>query len=130
MLEGDFFRILSRQGPDDDPSLPGVRNLKMTVGLNAGHAIFGGHFPGNPVVPGVCQIQMVREGVESSLRIKTRLTSADQVKFLSLIVPEVHPVLELNCKIKADTGQGLGVSAVISDHETVFLKFRGVLCIK
>jgi 3-hydroxyacyl-[acyl-carrier-protein] dehydratase len=130
MLEGDFFHILSRQGPDADPSVPGTRNLKVTVRLNPAHRIFEGHFPGNPVVPGVCQIQMAREALESSLGRKGALTWGDQVKYLSLIVPQQHPVLDINYKIREPEPGHLDYSAVISEHETVFFKFRGILCIK
>ncbi len=127
MLEGDFFKILSRRGPEDDPSVPGTRVLSVNVELDPLHRIYEGHFPGNPIVPGVCQIQMVREALETSLGVKGMLTSGDQIKFLHLIVPRENPVLEIHYKIR-EIEDGLDFSATLSHEETIFLKFRGVLC--
>ncbi len=53
MLINDFFTVTSLSG-----EAPSFRAL-LTV--NARHRIFDGHFPGQPVVPGVCLMQMVQE---------------------------------------------------------------------
>jgi len=94
MLEGDFFTIDSIQ---KEPLLavdgPAGLVIHCVVSLNSSHRIFNGHFPGNPVVPGVCQVQMVREVAEAALGSKCRLVSADNIKFLSMIVPSEHPCL-------------------------------------
>ena len=31
------------------------------VRLDASHPVYRGHFPGHPVLPGVCTLQLVRE---------------------------------------------------------------------
>ncbi len=129
MLQGSFFRILSSQWIGaEEPA--GPRTLTFRVALDPDHVIYTGHFPGNPVVPGVCQIQMIREGLESSLGTNLRLTAADPIKFLHLIRPAEHPELTVECKIRQRETSDIECSAVISDEETIFLKFRGTLCTK
>lgn len=69
------------------------------IGLNAGHAIFGGHFPGNPVVPGVCTLIIIRQCVESIAGRALRMASMSQCKFVKAIVPADSP-LQLTVELK------------------------------
>lgn len=39
-------------------------SILSIVSVDAGHKIFEGHFPGQPVLPGVCQIQLIKELLE------------------------------------------------------------------
>jgi 3-hydroxyacyl-[acyl-carrier-protein] dehydratase len=60
MLQPDFYsfiRIVSN----------GSSSLEASFLLNPKHAIFAGHFPGQPVVPGVCMLQIIKEGLEQAL---------------------------------------------------------------
>ncbi len=74
------------------------------ITLNPRHEIFGGHFPGNPVTPGVCMMQIVKELTEKITDKKLTLTSASNVKFMAIINPEETPelTLELNITEEAD----------------------------
>ncbi|MCX6330659.1 MAG: hypothetical protein NTZ85_14245 [Bacteroidia bacterium] len=38
-----------------------VNKLTIQVELKRDHDIFKGHFPGNPILPGVCTIQILKE---------------------------------------------------------------------
>ena len=65
MLAGDFFYIRSLQAE-------GISVVAL-LEINPLHKIFKGHFPGQPVVPGVCMLQMGREILEKALGQSTRL---------------------------------------------------------
>ena len=52
-LKDSFFYIESHDGNE----LPG----KYGIRLNAAHAIFKGHFPGNPIFPGVLIIEALAQ---------------------------------------------------------------------
>lgn len=69
--------------------------------LNKDHAIFKGHFPGNPVTPGACMLQVVKELAQDILGMKLMMTSASNVKFMALINPEKNPELLLELEIDA-----------------------------
>src|SRR6187431_1766616 len=79
MLKGNFFELASVN--DVAGKLTGV------IQFNTAHSIFEGHFPGQPVVPGVCMIQMIKEIIQERLGVPARLEVADQVKFLTVINP-------------------------------------------
>ena len=53
MFEGDFYRII-----DFTPTEEGYT---AEVELRADHPVYQGHFPAQPVVPGVCTMRVVRE---------------------------------------------------------------------
>lgn len=54
MLLENFYKIIHRKERED-----GKREIEIE--LNPGHALYQGHFPGQPVVPGVCTLQMIKE---------------------------------------------------------------------
>ena len=54
-LNGDFYRIESRL---EDRTL-GQSGFKVI--LNPDHLIYKAHFPGQPVTPGVCILQIIQE---------------------------------------------------------------------
>jgi len=129
MLQKDFYTILSSEFlPVENQTIPGTESFRIRVHLDPGHRIYQGHFPGSPVVPGVCQIQMVKEGLENMKQVYGMLTVADNVKFLNMIIPSEHPDLTIEYTVKPPSDPDICFSAIIRDGETVFLKFNGTLC--
>ena len=61
ILLNDFFQIVE-SGVD-----PKSGQLIFKVRLNASHVIYKAHFPGMPITPGVCIIQMVTECLQQHL---------------------------------------------------------------
>jgi len=117
MLRNDFFELLNLQGVQNE--------LTALVLLNKEHLIYQGHFPGQPVVPGVCMIQIMKEILEFKLDLKLRLASANQVKFLKLIDPKDTPELSLALNWQEINGQ-LAVTASFKDKDVYIFKFQGV----
>jgi 3-hydroxyacyl-[acyl-carrier-protein] dehydratase len=50
--------------------------------------VFRGHFPGNPILPGVFQIEMIRHALETILHEKYIIKVTSKAKFTSIILPE------------------------------------------
>jgi len=101
------------------------QQLHAVVILEPDHQIFSGHFPGNPVVPGVTQVQMVKELVEKALNHPLRLYESDNIKFLSMIDPRSTSRLELAIGIRNIADNNYAVNAVIASGDKVFFKFKG-----
>lgn len=91
------------------------------IKLNPDHEIFKGHFPGNPVTPGVCMMQIVKDLTENFTNSKLFLKSASNVKFMAIINPFETPdlVLQLDITEKEDE---LKVKNTTSFGETIALK--------
>jgi 3-hydroxyacyl-[acyl-carrier-protein] dehydratase len=122
MLSNSFFDIQSFRSDLTDSV---QQKFHAVVSLNGNHEVYKGHFPGNPVVPGVCQIQMVKELVEEAVKHRLNLTESDNIKFLTMINPLVHPQLEFIIFIRPDGNQQISVTASIGSGSLIFLKFKG-----
>lgn len=95
--------------------------LNAQVKLNKDHEVFEGHFPGNPVMPGVCMIQMIKELTEKHSDKDLFLSVASNVKFMAIINPEKNEIIHLNIAI-SEVDDLLKVKTVVSYEETIALK--------
>lgn len=59
--------------------------------LHADHFIYRAHFPGEPITPGVCVIQMAKELLEDYLGRPLTVSTVKNVKFMAVISPTAHP---------------------------------------
>ncbi|WP_412850996.1 3-hydroxyacyl-ACP dehydratase [Chryseobacterium sp. PMSZPI] len=91
------------------------------IHLNKDHDIFKGHFPGNPVTPGVCMMQIVKELTEEFICSKLFLKTASNVKFMAIINPFETPDLHLQLDI-TENEEDVKVKNTTSFGETIALK--------
>ncbi|MCX6284796.1 MAG: 3-hydroxyacyl-ACP dehydratase [Bacteroidetes bacterium] len=127
MLKGKLYKVNAIELLPQDLGLPGVQKYIVSLSLDGSHDIFKGHFPGNPVLPGVCQVEMVREVSGEITDKQLMLMQASQVKYLALINPLANDRLSMNLKFM-NAGQGeIDVTAEITSGETIFMKMKGRL---
>lgn len=80
--------------------------------------IYQAHFPGEPITPGVCIIQMACELLEDHLGCPLQLTAVKNVKFLSVISPLETPELTyVFDKIQSDATIRTQITVISSDKE-------------
>src|SRR5687767_13474448 len=118
MLAGNFFELASMNS--ENGKLTGV------IKLNAAHTIFEGHFPGQPVVPGVCMMQMVKEILEGALSTSLRLEVADQVKFLSVINPLETSSVRIEIAYTPVEDGRVKMSATLLNEGMIYFKLRAI----
>ncbi len=124
MLKGKLYRINTIDLlPATDEANP-ARKYSVILALDSSHPIFEGHFPGNPILPGVCQVEIVREIAEEILGLELLLSQASQVKYLSLINPLDNPVISLNLKFGEPVQGEVDVSAEVTSAGSVFMKMK------
>lgn len=119
MLHGTFFTITNLQSE--------ANRLTATLHLDPTHPIFEGHFPGLPVVPGVCLLQLVKETLEDALNQETRLLSADPLKFLAVVNPLETTRLHLELTHRTDEAGDIRLDARLFVGATVYFKMKGRL---
>lgn len=77
------------------------------IELNAGSFIYQAHFPGEPITPGVCIVQIAQELLGDTVGKTLRLVKVKNVKFLSVLSPVQSVQVEFRlCKIRQDTESG------------------------
>lgn len=99
------------------------KGISAKIHINKDHAIFKGHFPGNPVMPGVCMIQIIKELTEEATGKDLFLSVSSNIKFMAVINPEANPDLLLNIDISEDNGE-VKVKNITTFEETVALKLN------
>lgn len=97
--------------------------ISARIHLNKAHDIFKGHFPGNPVMPGVCMIQIIKELTEEATAKNLFLSVSSNIKFMAIINPEKNPDLKLSIDILEENGI-IKVKNVTSFEDTVALKLN------
>ena len=66
-------------------------SLRYDIMLDANHFIYQAHFPGEPITPGVCLIQIAKVLLEEHLNLKFNIQMIKNVKFLNVISPVERP---------------------------------------
>ncbi|MCM4169023.1 hypothetical protein KCTC52924_00213 [Arenibacter antarcticus] len=97
------------------------RGITAQIKINPRHPIFDGHFPGKPVMPGVCMIQIIKELTERALEKELFLSIASNVKFMAIINPTTDPVLRLELEVNEDD-QLIKVKNTTHFGDTIALK--------
>ena len=89
-------------------------------------AVYEGHFPGKPVAPGVCNIQMIKECVERITGKQLLLSYLAQCKFTHLITPQQHQELQIRIELTENQeDKPVKAIAAISRDETEYMIFKG-----
>ena len=99
--------------------------LKVTLKLNPSHSIFEGHFPDNPVTPGVVQMEIIKELLATHYNRPIALVSMSNCKFLAILNPTETPIVDVSMNIKEEDGN-IKVSAAIAFEEKGYLKLAAV----
>lgn len=118
MLLNNFFYIEQLQSEDNQ--------IVANIRINTEHEILKGHFPGQPVVPGVCMIEMLKEVIEHSIKQQLRMQSASVIKFLTMFAPPVFTKAKFTIQVNSDPISSWQVNATLQHDEHIFLKFKGV----
>ena len=90
--------------------------------LDKDHPLFQGHFPGLPILPGACMVQLTHHLADKFLEKKTTFVRASQVKFMAMVNPLNFPVLKSSLKFTQTDPQTCRI-----DHQ---MTFEGTVCFK
>jgi 3-hydroxyacyl-[acyl-carrier-protein] dehydratase len=115
MVLQDFYKILSEEKTSDS-------KYTFTILVNEKHEVFKGHFPGNPIMPGVRMIQIIKELSESITESALFMQTLTNVKFMALINPEATPELRLELDITKTEDDLVKVKNTTYFKDTVALK--------
>jgi 3-hydroxyacyl-[acyl-carrier-protein] dehydratase len=117
MLKDEFYKITSINAESNV--------INATLVINETHKIFKGHFPGQPVVPGVCMMQMVKEITAIALEKELQLIKADELKFLQVIDPRGNKEIKVRIQYSSASATALSMSATLVIENSICFKLKG-----
>ena len=106
-----------------------IGEIELEISLNSDHEIFAAHFPGDPILPGVCMIQIVKEAVQNFSQRTLRLKKSRNIKFLAKVNPTEYPKVRMNIQIQRSETGDYQANAQTFSEELVFFKFTGLYSI-
>jgi len=100
--------------------------IRAVIMLNSTHPIFEGHFPGNPILPGVCTVQIIKEMMEVSFGKPLLMTGAGSIKYLGFINPAEMPELEFQLQLKDSVDRSFACAATVSAKGITVCTLKGI----
>ena len=97
--------------------------VRFDISLNADCQVYEGHFPGEPVSPGVCNIQMIKECAEQVVGKPLFLNNLQQCRLTTLVTPLAHPQVEVNILFE-EKGDAYKLKATIGKGEDTYLDMK------
>src|ERR1044072_3167053 len=99
--------------------------IEVGVVLNAAHAIFKGHFPSQPVLPGACMLQMVKEIMEIFFKKELQLTKAEDMRFSAVVNPDKNKELKFSILYNIGENQSININTkIIRSDDVVCCKMK------
>ncbi|MDR1671678.1 MAG: beta-hydroxyacyl-ACP dehydratase [Alistipes sp.] len=95
------------------------------VRLDRDHEIFAGHFPGTPVLPGVCGMMLVRECASRMTGRQMRYSAIRESKFLTAITPD--STLTVALRLVGVEDGAFSLDATIHAGQTTMMKIKSTL---
>ncbi len=116
-MRGNNFYTYELKGREEN-------RIEASLQIDANHPLYRGHFPGFPVTPGVCQVQIIREILEHEEGLPLMLTAARQIKFTAIHEPVKEAKIQVSISFKK-SGDHLEASAQLHCNKKIYLKFKG-----
>lgn len=91
--------------------------------LNAAHPVYAAHFPGNPITPGVCLVQVLGELLQRQTGHALELSKIVNMKFVSPLTPAETPLLTVDFASVTTAGDSIHAKGTITANDQIATKF-------
>ena len=121
MLKDNFFTIVDQTIIDNN-------TVRFTIWLRKNHTIYQAHFPKNPITPGVCIIQIVKELFSHYKNDDFVITKVKNVKFSHPLIPTAHTRIDVSMKIEETEEENIyTVKSTIYTVDIIYTKINMTL---
>lgn len=120
LLENSYYKIIGRSGEGLD--------AVFRVALLPDCEVYKGHFPGNPVSPGVCNIETIKECAMLLTGKRLLIDTIRQCRLTAVASPSVCPEVEVTLSY-SPVGKGFAVTAKIADNERTYMEYKGEMTV-
>ena len=113
----DYFSILK---VSSDNMLSGV----VRICLNPDSSVYEGHFPGEPVSPGVCNLEMIRRCAAAVHHQPLRILRIKQCRMTSVMTPDATPQADVNITLQETVPGVYRITAAIENGSVSYLTMK------
>lgn len=99
----------------------------FSVKLNPASRIYAAHFPGTPITPGACIIQIALELTEKLAGKELEIEEIKNVKFLNILSPIDNPTVDFAFKPLTVDGETVKARVEVRDQNKKFTTIS-ILC--
>ncbi len=117
MLSTEFYTITKYEEKDADTRC-------FQIKLNVKHAIYNGHFPAQPVLPGVCTVQIIKECAENIVNTPLQYSQLSSCKFLFSVDPTLCNEISLSVSVVSNEDKLFTISASGMYMDNTFIKLK------
>ena len=110
ILQNDLYKIVE------------IGDKAASIRLRSESAIYQGHFPDNPITPGVCQVGIVEELARNICGIELSLSEVKVLKYMDILRPSNQEV-EVRFDKLEDDGTSVSAKGTVASEDRVFTKF-------
>jgi len=97
----------------------------FNITIDKNHHIFDGHFPDNPITPGVVQMEIIKELLSKIMNKEMRMISMSNCKFLAIINPIETPTLDV-VLIYSEVEGNVKISGHMKSDEVTCMKISAI----
>lgn len=119
-LEDNYYELISMHSS----GMSGVFHISLCLDCN----IYRGHFPRNPVCPGVCNIQTIKECAERLADKRLRISSIRQCRLTAVATPATCPEVDVTVSLQP-TEAGYNIIATIVDATRTYMEYKGEMTV-
>ncbi len=116
MLENYLYYIENKEIEED--------SAIFYIALKANCEIFKGHFPGLPITPGVCLVEMASELFATVIGKNCEIIKCKNIKFLNVVSPVDHPNITYKINWNALENNIFNLKVDIFQGEDTFSKMN------
>ena len=122
LLENKYYQLMRVE----DSASPLTKTYHLA--LNPDCDVYRGHFPGNPVCPGVCNIETIKECAMMLTGKKLLISTIKQCRLTAIATPAVCPKISVEV-MATEKEQGYTVIATIADAQQTYMEYKGDMMI-
>lgn len=121
-LEGFYYQLVEKSRKETGSAVYHVELLPDCK-------VYQGHFPGNPVCPGVFNMQLIKECAEKETGKSLHVDKVKQCRLTALATPKTSPKLNVCIQVDAIDDAHYQVVASIYNADHVFMEYKGSMSV-
>lgn len=101
--------------------------FKVSITFNKNHWIYSCHFPGRPITPGVCLVQIAKELVSEHYNTAIEISEIKNIKFLHVLGADDSGSITFDVKIDETVPGKINATITITNDSICFAKIAMTL---